>query len=235
MKLEKKFRPATMFLILFFKIGFAYGWADQTHLMISKAAGYSAWYNSAGADITKTKAGMKEEANHYSNLPQDKKASADEVFAQIGRYDQYKDPEGHLWGAIIASIRYYQKEMEKNSGRYGGYHLAFCAHYIGDLSQPLHNTPYSEFNKQHHLANDLVLEEEIMANPEKISARMYEIKLNPKNFEKSLASEIARIANLSRDLGKRLEKENRDMTKEEAYIQLGHSASLIKAVLTTLK
>jgi hypothetical protein len=235
MKLEKKFRPATMFLILFFKIGFAYGWADQTHLMISKAAGYSAWYNSAGADITKTKAGQKEEANHYSNMPIEKRVTAEAVIEQIERYDKYKDTNGHLWGAIIASIHHYKMELEKNLGRYGGYHLAFCAHYIGDLSQPLHNTPYSEFNKQHHLANDLVLEEEIMANPEKISARIYEIKLDPKSFEKSLASEIARIADLSRDLGKRLEKENRDMTKEEAYIQLGHSASLLKAVLTTLK
>jgi hypothetical protein len=32
-------------------------------------------------------------------------------------------------------------------------------------------------------------------------------------------------------LGYQLEKENRMLTKEEAYIQVGHSASLLKAIL----
>ena len=32
-------------------------------------------------------------------------------------------------------------------------------------------------------------------------------------------------------LGYQLEKENRMLSKEEAFVQLGHSASLLKAVL----
>jgi len=60
---------------------------------------------------------------------------------------------------------------------------------------------------------------------------MYPINLKPNNFEKDLANEIARIANDARGLGRKLRKENRDMTKEEAYRQLGHSASLLKAIL----
>jgi hypothetical protein len=32
-------------------------------------------------------------------------------------------------------------------------------------------------------------------------------------------------------LGYRLEAENRMLTKEESYVQLGHSASLLKAIL----
>jgi hypothetical protein len=36
-------------------------------------------------------------------------------------------------------------------------------------------------------------------------------------------------------IGYRLEAENRLLTKEEAYIQLGHSASLIKAVLDYIR
>ena len=61
---------------------------------------------------------------------------------------------------------------------------------------------------------------------------MYPVNLRRDNFEYDLANEIARIANQARKLGRTLKKENRDMTKEEAYIQLGHSASLLKAVLT---
>ena len=49
--------------------------------------------------------------------------------------------------------------------------------------------------------------------------------------EDDLVREIARIANLSMKLGYRLEAENRMLTKEEPYIQLGHSASLLKAIL----
>ena len=47
--------------------------------------------------------------------------------------------------------------------------------------------------------------------------------------------EIARIANLSMKLGYQLEKENRMLTKEEAFVQLGHSASLLKAILEYVK
>ena len=57
------------------------------------------------------------------------------------------------------------------------------------------------------------------------------ITLKPGSFEKDLAKEIARIANDARELGRKLRKENRDMTKEEAYRQLGHSASFLKAIL----
>jgi hypothetical protein len=43
--------------------------------------------------------------------------------------------------------------------------------------------------------------------------------------------EIARIANLSRELGYQLEKENRMPTKDEACVQLGHSVGLLKEIL----
>ena len=46
-----------------------------------------------------------------------------------------------------------------------------------------------------------------------------------------MVREIARIANLSMELDHQLEKENRMLTKEEAYVQLGHSASLLNGIL----
>jgi len=53
--------------------------------------------------------------------------------------------------------------------------------------------------------------------------------------EEEFAKEIARIANLSMALGYKLEDENRILTKEEAYQQIGHSASLFKAILEYVK
>ena len=54
------------------------------------------------------------------------------VLAQVERYNQ-KDPTGHLYGAIIASVRDHIEAKKK--GRYAEYHMAYCAHYVGDLSR----------------------------------------------------------------------------------------------------
>ena len=114
----------------------------------------------------------------------------------------------------------------KKRGRYAEYHLAYCAHYIGDLSQPLHSILYSDYNKKNHTKTDGVINDGILDNLEAIKVYPIEIKT-----EEDLAKEIARIANLSMALGYKLEDEGRLLSKEEAYQQISHSASLSKAVL----
>lgn len=219
----------SIFLLILSSASTVFGWHDETHLAVAKAAGYYEWYNATGADITKIKAGTLEKNNHYFDNTQNVKVTPGLVLEQAKRYNDPNDNEGHIYGAIIESLRKYIGTKEK--GNYAEYHLAFCAHYIGDLSQPLHNIPYDSFNKVHHNANDGVVEKEVLAKIRKIKANMYPIKLRPDHFEKDLAQEIARIANYARKLGYKLKKEGRDLTKEEAYRQLGQSASLLKAVL----
>jgi hypothetical protein len=143
---------------------------------------------------------------------------------KVNRYNDPTDENGHLYGAIIASLRDYRSA--KAEGKYAEYHMAYCAHYVGDLSMPLHNTLYDEFNRQHHTAMDGIVEDEVLGNLERIKVYPIEIK-----SEDDLVREIVRIANLSMKLGYRLEAEDRMLTKEEAYVQLGHSASLLKAIL----
>ncbi len=219
-----------LFIFLFaIQRGTALGWHDETHLAIAKAAGYGKWYNSAGADIAKIKAGAKEMKNHYFNNTADLEITPVMVLEQAGRYNDPDDREGHLYGAIVASLRAYKKTSE--AGKYPEYHLAFCAHYVGDLSQPLHHIPYDTFNKAHHTLNDGIVEAEVLENINRIEKNMYPIILRTDHFEEDLAKEIACIANISRMLGHTLRRENRDMTREEAYIQLGHSASLLRAIL----
>jgi len=230
--LKKRFFPRTSIIIFLLALSCAstvFGWHDETHLAVAKAAGYYKWYNAVGADITKIKAGPVEKNNHYFDNIQNVNVTPGLVLEQAKRYNDPKDNEGHIYGAIIESLRNYIETKEK--GNYAEYHLAFCAHYIGDLSQPFHNIPYDNFNKVHHNANDGVVEKEVLAKIRKIKANMYPIKLRPAHFEKDLAQEIARIANNARQLGYKLKKEERDLTKEEAYRQLGQSASLLKAVL----
>ncbi len=207
-------------------------WHDKTHLAVAKTAGLVSWYNAAGPDLAKIKAGNIESYNHWHNNNAEAEVTVQMVMDQIERYNQRNkllDMEGHLYGAIIASLRAYEKD--KRAGKYAEYHLAYCAHYIADLSQPLHNIPYDDFNKTFHDANDGIVDATIFDEPQKITGHMYGIQMKPENFEEDLAREIAGIANLSRKLGYKLRAENRGITKEEAYVQLGHSASLLKAVL----
>lgn len=210
----------------------AHAWHDQTHLTVAKVAGLLTWYNATGPDVAKIKAGNIEAYNHWFNNNAEAEVTSDMVMEQIARYNQRNklfDSEGHLYGAIIASLRAYEKDSR--AGKYAQYHLAYCAHYLADLSQPLHNVPYDDFNKAFHQISDGIVEKTIWSQPEKIIQRMYVIKLRKDLFEEDLAREIARIANLSRKLGYAMRNENRAITREEAYMQLGHSASLLKAVL----
>ena len=209
-----------------------YAWFDETHLAVAKAAGYSKWYNAAGADMLKVKAGDKEKYNHFFDNFNDIKVTPEMVLKQAEKYDDPADTEGHLYGAIIASVRQY--ENRKNDNKYAEYHLAFCSHYIGDLSSPFHNVIYDDFNKKHHAVNDGIVDHEVLENIGKINENMTRVKLGTDNFEKDLAGEIAKIANNARQLGHKLQKEKRDMTKEEAYKQLGQSASLLNALLKHL-
>jgi hypothetical protein len=222
------------FLLILFVINqnTAFGWHDETHLAVAKAAGYYKWYNAAGADITKTKAGSIESYNHYFDNDSDVEVTPKMVILQISKYNNPTDKEGHLYGAIIASLREYKKTVEY--GKYPEYHIAFCAHYVADLSQPLHNIFYDDFNKTHHDVNDGIVEAEVLKNIGLIEKNMYPINLRPNFFEEDLSKEIERIANISRKLGHKLKAENRNMTKKEAYVQLGHSASLLRAILKYL-
>ena len=95
---------------------------------------------------------------------------------------------------------------------------------------PLHNTLYDSFNLHNHSAIDGVVDDEVLYHLDQI--KIYPIKIQS---EDDLIKEISRIANLSMKLGYQLEAKNRKLTKEEAYIQLGHSASLFKAILNYIQ
>jgi len=208
--------------------GNSYPWHDETHIAIAKVSGYKKWYNSTGADMAKLKAGDVEKQNHYVNNPRETIVTPDMVFQQINEYNKTNDLRGHLYGAIIASVRDYLKARDE--GKYGEYHLAFCSHYVGDLSQPLHNTVYNLYNRRNHKTIDGIINDEVLDNLDKI--KIYPIKIES---EKDLANEVARIANLSLKKGYQIQDAKRLLTKEEAYKQISHSASLFKAILEYVK
>lgn len=220
-------RSATCLLAIWISALPSLGWAwhDETHIAIAKAAGYEKWFNAAGADITKIKAGDIEKRNHYVYNPPATIVTAENVIDQAGRYNVPHDTKGHLYGAIIAATREYRTTTQ--SGKYAEYHMAFCADYVGDLSQPLHNIRYTPYNQQYHIATDGIINHEVLYNLPLIEIYPIDIR-----SEMDLAKEIARVANLSLKLGYRLEKEGRMLSRQEAYEQISHSASLFQAILT---
>ena len=204
----------------------SFAWNDETHISIAKAAGYRKWFNATGADMAKLKT-ETEKNNHYVNNPLDTVVTPEMVLAQVDGYNRI-EKKGHLYGAIIAAFRDYVRD--KKLGKYGAYHMGFCAHYVGDLSQPLHNIVYDEFNKKYHVSIDGIINDEVLDNPSEI--KNYPITIRS---EADMAREIARIANLAIALANRLEEENRMITKKEAYGQISHSASLFRAILAYAK
>jgi hypothetical protein len=228
----KKTQPKIIILFLFsFFVSLvhsAFGWNDETHLAIAKASEYSKWYYVVGPDIAKVKAGRIEIYNHFFDNSNNVEVVPEMIFEQAGRYNHPEDKEGHLYGAILASLREYTSRLKEKGAEY---HMAYCAHYIADLSQPLHNIPYDDFNKEHHADNDGAAGKDVLQQISKIKKHMYPVNLRPDHFEEDLAKEIALIADKARLLGYELKKGNRNLSKEEAYIQSGQSASLLKAVL----
>jgi len=124
-QMKKAKYPIITLLTIFFVISFignSYPWHDETHIAIAKATGYKKWYNAAGADMLKIKAGYTERLNHYTNNPRGTIITPEMVLKQIKKYNNKTDIIGHLYGAIIASVRDYLKEKQR--GKYGEYHLA---------------------------------------------------------------------------------------------------------------
>jgi hypothetical protein len=222
----------TRFLLTFLAIAFistnVYSWHDQTHISVGTATDFKLAYNLAAPDVAKLKAKDIEGLNHYCNVPESKVITADIVREQIEKYNSTDDKEGHLYGAIVAAVRAYQSDTKR--GKYADYNLAYAGHYIGDISNPMHNFDYNDFNKKNHTANDATIENEVASNIDKI--KIVPVKIEN---EDDLINEIVKLANDSKDFGYQLEKENRNMTKDEAYSRISKSASLFKAVLEYVK
>ena len=224
MRRDRRLTVVTLLALLFMLCPISLrAWHDETHIAIAKVAGYHKWFNATGADMAKLKAGDIERHNHYVNNSPDTVLTPEIVLDQTRKYNQI-DKTGHLYGAIIASLRDYIED--KKGGKYAEYHLAFCAHYVSDLSQSLHNRAYDTFNWRHHKEIDGIINDEVLDNLGRI--KIYPVKIET---EEDLAKEVAKIANDAKELGYKLEEENRLLTKDEAYKQISRSASLFRAIL----
>jgi molybdopterin-biosynthesis enzyme MoeA-like protein len=84
-------RFAFLLVLTFSLSGTSWAWFDKTHIAIAKAAGYKQWFNAAGADMAKIKAGALEERNHYFNNYNNTNVTAAMVIDQAKRYNDPLD------------------------------------------------------------------------------------------------------------------------------------------------
>jgi len=226
-------------------------WHDATHMAVVKAAGLDDYaYLAVVADMAKEKAGEIETGNHYSNIQRGVTVTPALVLAQVRDYNKPGDADGHLYGAIVASVNDYI--LRGSSGKYARYPFGYAAHYIGDLSMPFHNIAYDTFNKTNHAANDGIVEitgskdESTDAKVSRLAAgirkRMRELPAiqlatDVKGFYKDLAVQIAAIANNASALAYSMEDAHPPrarLTEDEAYLQLAQSARLLQAVAAVI-
>jgi hypothetical protein len=244
----------TLALLLFFLISTpALAWHDATHMAVVEAAGlHNLAYLAVGADMAKEKSGGHEDGNHYSNNVKGVVVTPDMVLDQVRDYNCRCSGEGHLYGAIVAALNQFRER--RSDSKYARYPLGYAAHYISDLSMPLHNTEYNLFNQTYHSANDGVVEggddEPMDAKVSRIALqigkRMKELpplQLPPAKdgmmkFNQALAKKIAEIANSSIAMGYAMQESNPQrtrMTEDEAYQRLAQSARLLKAAYAALQ
>lgn len=241
-------------LFLFFLITTpAHAWHDATHMAVMEAAGlHNFAYLAVGADMAKEKSGGHEDGNHYRNNAKGVTVTPDMVLDQVRDYNCRCGGEGHLYGAIVAALNQYRER--RSDGKYDRYPLGYAAHYIADLSMPLHNTEYNLFNQTYHSANDGVVEgsndEPIEVKVSRIARQIEKrmlvlapLQLPPAKegmtkFNQALAKRIAEIANSSMALGYAMQDskpQRTRMTEDEAYRRLAQSAQLLKTAFAALQ
>ena len=155
------------------------------------------------------------------------------------------DPAGVLYWKIVELYQH----MKSSAGWEREYYLSNLAHYVGDLSQPLHNFPYGNqpaadglvygeagrWAKNAHMDFDKALDPFLPLDEDSktaLAARMVHLEITSAD---DLRKEIAKIANESIALANKCYAEKRVVTKDEALKQVSLSISLLRALVRRVR
>ncbi|MGC8796478.1 S1/P1 nuclease [Thermodesulfovibrio sp.] len=247
----------TIFLLILIFYSYANAWDCKTHAYIAQKAGIRIPEAACMPDIIRDENYELLAPMHYHNAAPNTvvtpeyidKYAVKEVTVNIdGRTIKILLPHqaGVLYWKIVnlyEKMKSLDKTKPDNRLSYE-YYLVTIAHYIGDLSQPLHNFPYSDssasdgkiyidegaFNKEYHIKFDEAFDSYIgkPQTEEKLNKALKEIKIS--NTE-NLKNEISKIANSAIKIANQCYKEKRMPTEEELIEQISWSVSLLKAVI----
>jgi len=151
----------------------------------------------------------------------------------------------HPAGVLYWKICDLYEMMKGSTGWEYEYYLTTIAHYVGDLSQPLHNfpsgslpaadgRPYPEaglWAKKAHHDFDAALDPYLPLREEQDKAMGVTAVPPEIASADDLKREISKIANASLALANACYAERRGLTKEEALTQVSMSIALLKAIM----
>lgn len=152
-------------------------------------------------------------------------------------------------GVLYWKILELYQQMKGKTGWEYDYYLFNIAHYVGDLSQPLHNFPYGNepasdgkiyseigvWSKENHRAFDDILESSFPLDPKADRTFDSWIAVPSIRSVDDLKREISSVANHSIALAKRCYSERRIITKDEALKQVAMSVALLKGIIASTK
>lgn len=218
----------------------AQAWTDQTHMAMGLASGFVCFHNCVAADVSHTVAAVNaltqtDEQAHFFDAPADYVLTAADAYAQlrdIGK-SRAECPDGYLLGAILHTTRLCKERTA--SGAYDDEYYAVLLHYVADLSEPLHMSVFDEFNRSHHFACDNILSDKDAEYPVFAAVALAgELDVDDVpcfESEEDLVEAVIALARQSQELAQLLRAEQRDITREEALLQVSRAAVLGKAIL----
>jgi hypothetical protein len=248
-----------LFSVLILPIN-AIAWSCKAHTFIAQEAGLMNPEAACFPDLSKKEEESLLGAFHWHDAAPDTVVTTDYI-------DQYQitegmyvkanspeskpikvrvpDPAGVLYWKIL---ELYQHMKGKEGWEYE-YYLTNIAHYIGDLSQPLHNFPYGDapasngrsyheigqWAKEHHTEFDDVLDTVLPLKGKEKEDLESKIRTLQIRSTDDLKRAIAKIANSSIALANKCFLDKRNITKDEALKQIAESVSLLRAVIKDTK
>lgn len=239
---HKYFRCLIIFILILCMMPAAtvYAWTDQGHMAAALAAGYTCFQNCVAPDISHTVAQINNLSQtdgqaHFFNAPDDYVLTIDDAYHQLQSIGQSRGecPEGYLLGAILQTVRMCKEKTA--AGTYDEEYYAVLLHYVGDLAEPLHMTIYDDFNRSHHLACDDVLSDKDAKYPVFAAVELAD-KLTVDNeaffeTEEQMVEAVVDLAKQSQEMAIILRSEQRNLTREEALLQLSRAATLGRAIM----
>ncbi|MGO8763263.1 MAG: hypothetical protein ACLQUS_14860 [Desulfobaccales bacterium] len=238
----------------------ALGWSSKTHIFIAQEAGVKNPEAACFPDLSRKDNGALLGPFHWHDASPNAVVTPDYI-------DQYQISEGNYikadapkskplkikvpdpCGVLYWKIMELYQAMKGATGWEYEYYLTNIAHYVGDLSQPLHNFPYGSepasdgksypevgtWAKEHHREFDDILESSFPLDKKKEEKFLFMVSPPEIKSIDDLKREISKIANNSIALANKCYSEKRIINQDEALKQVAMSVSLLKAIIVSTK
>ena len=247
-------------LVIHFTSPNVFPWSSNTHTFIAKKAGISNPQYANFPDLSRN-------ANYSLLVPYHWHDAAPSTIVTPDYIDQFQITTGEYVKANSpgskpikinvpdrAGVLYWEilklyMEMNGKTGWEYDYYLFNIAHYVGDLSQPLHNFPYGnepasdgkvyseigKWSKDSHRAFDDILESSFPLDRKTEKTFDSWITVPAIKSLDDLKRAISKVANHSIAIANQCYSERRIIKKEEALKQIAMSVSLLKAIIASTK